>query len=205
MASSSVRLGYAFCNWFRNSCFSQNADIAHTAAFFTMVSASMGFFLLIVKLIALFKSHFAKDGLPDRQFLPSFLIVIPNITLYAITAFRMGHYFEHHHGAEMGSYFLIVILVSFAFETWYLAFGLSLLRDYFKKHFAKEFYVSQWGLVCPVVAYAVLGSFLYSVFLKSPIIYVLILATMVVAVVLFFVLLIKQIKCKKGRKSINCF
>ncbi|MBA4337030.1 hypothetical protein C0416_04655 [bacterium] len=174
----------------------QNAEIAHVSAFLTVVSASMGFFLLVVKLIALFKSHFALPGLPERQFLPSFLIVIPNITLYAITAFRLGHYIEHHHSMEMGPYFLIVILSAFAFETWYMAFGLSLLKNYFKNHFSKEFYLSQWGLVCPFVAYAVLGSFLYSVFVLSILLYAVILASMLTSIVFFFILSVKHLKVK---------
>jgi tellurite resistance protein TehA-like permease len=182
---------------------SHDASVAHTAAFMSLISGSMGFFLLIVKMITLFKSHFAAKGMPERQFLPSFLIVIPNITLYAISAFRLGHYLEHQHNAEMGSYFLIVMVLAFAFETWYLAFGLSLLRDYFKKHFAKEFYVSQWGLVCPVVAYAVLGSFVYKVFVPNLLLYILIIFVLLISVILFFVLLKKQITCSFNKKLVN--
>ena len=182
---------------------STNISVAHIVAFMSVISGTMGFFLLIVKMITLFKSHFAAKGMPERQFLPSFLIVIPNITLYAISIFRLGHYLERHHGAEMGPYFLIVIVLAFAFETWYLAFALSLLKDYFKKHFSKEFYVSQWGLVCPVVAYAVLGSFVYKVFVPNIMFYILILIVMFMSMILFFVLLGKQIKCEKNRDNTN--
>lgn len=86
---------------------SANSSIAHTAAFMSMITGSMGFFLLIVKLIAIFKSHFFQNGLPEKQFLPSFLIVIPNITLYAISAFRIGHYLEKHMGYHLDSYFFL--------------------------------------------------------------------------------------------------
>jgi len=181
-----------------------DAGIAHIAAFMSLVSGSMGVFLLIVKLIALFKSHFASSGMPEKQFYPSFLIVIPNITLYAISAFRIGHYLEHHHAMEMGGYFLIIITTAFAFETWYLMFGLSLLKDYFRNHFYKEFYVSQWGLVCPIVAYAVLGSFVYKVFFPSIILYWVIIITMIIGISVFFTLLCKQCKCKKGTSKIAC-
>jgi hypothetical protein len=175
---------------------SKNASIAHIAAFMSLVTGTMGFFLLIVKLFSIFKSHFAAPGLPEKQFLPSFLIVIPNITLYAISAFRLGHYLEHHHAVYLGPFFKIIMTVAFAFETWYLLFGLTLLKDYFKKHFfKKEFYVSQWGFVCPVVAYAVLGSFVYKVFLPSTLLYVAVVATLASAVALFWLLFIRQGKC----------
>lgn len=183
----------------------ESSSIAHTAAFISFVFGSMGLFLLLVKMVAIFKSHFAQDGLPEKQFLPSFLIVIPNITLYAISFFRLGHYFEHHFDAHFHVYFIVVVTAAFAFETWYMLFGLSLLSDYFKKHFSKEYYPSQWGLVCPVVAYAVLGSFVYKYFVQSPILYVLIILTMITAIVLFFSLLIKHIKCiVDNRGKISC-
>lgn len=181
-----------------------NASIAHTAAFLTIVSGSMGAFLLLIKTIALFKNHFAAKEMPARQFYPSFLIIVPNVTLYAITAFRLGHYLEHQFTAELGAYFTIVMTLAFAFETWYLAFGIALLGKYFKEHFSKEYYISQWGLVCPVVAYAVLGSFVYKVFVPNPALYVLIVATMLVAVVLFFTLLRKHFGCVLGKIGIKC-
>jgi len=174
----------------------QDALIAHTAAFMSLVSGTMGFFLLVVKLISIFKSHFASPSLPEKQFLPSFLIVIPNITLYAISAFRFGHYLENQFSEHLGPYFLIIMTAAFAFETWYLLFGLGLLKEYFRKHFfKKEFYVTQWGLVCPVVAYAVLGSFVHKVFVPNPVLYGAIVLTLLVAVVLFFMLLMRQLRC----------
>ncbi len=179
---------------------STTSSIAHIAAFISVISGTMGG-LPVVKMITLFKSHFAAKEMPERQFLPSFLIVIPNITLYAINAFRLGHYLEHQHEAKMETYFMVVIVLAFAFETWYLAFGLALLKNYFKKHFLKEFYVSQWGLVCPVVAYAVLGSFMYKVFISTTALYVLILFVTLVSIILFFTLSLKQIKCMKNKDA----
>ncbi len=173
---------------------SKNPDIAHTAAFMSLISGTMGLFLLAVKLVAIFKSHFAMHGLPEKQFLPSFLIVVPNLTLYAISIFRFGHYLEHHQNAELDAYFLIVTTVFFAFEVWYMLFGLSLLSEYLKKDFFKEFYPSQWGLICPLVAFAVLGSFVYATFIPSPILYYTIIITFIVTVAVFFSLLYKHFK-----------
>jgi len=174
----------------------KNPSVAHTAAFLSFVSGSMGFFLFMVKLFSLFKSHFEAPGLPDRQFLPGFLIVVPNITLYAISAFRLGHYFEHQFGAHLHIYFTVVILTAFAFESWYMMFGLSLLSDYFRKHFfSREFYISQWGLVCPFVAYAVLSAFVYSVFINSVVFYVLVITAAGVSIALFAILIRRQLAC----------
>ncbi|MBT3816862.1 MAG: hypothetical protein HOE80_04705 [Candidatus Magasanikbacteria bacterium] len=173
-----------------------SASIAHTAAFLSFISGSMGMFLFVVKTISIFKKHFNTEGLGDKQFLPSFLIVIPNVTLYAISAFRIGHYLERHHGFHLDSYFLFVIVGAFAFETWYLLFGITLLKDYFKRHhFNKEFFVSQWGLICPFVAYSVLGSFVYSVFLPSPIFYYTVLFVMIVTIVFYLDLLLRNMRC----------
>ncbi len=174
---------------------SKTPDIAHTAAFFSMISGSMGLFLLLVKMIVIFKSHFAAHGLPEKQFMPSFLIVIPNITLFAISAFRIGHYLENNFGYHLDSYFFFVIVSAFAFEVWYMLFGIALLGEYFKKHFfKKEFYVTQWGLVCPVVAFGVLASFVYSTFIQTPVLYYTVIGSIVIASILFFNLLIKQLK-----------
>ncbi len=180
----------------------QDAEIAHWAAFMSLVSGSMGIFLLIVKTIAIFQRHFEADGLGEKQFLPSFLIVIPNVTLYALSAFRFGHYLEHHHGFHLDAYFVIIIAFAFAFETWYMIFGLALLKDYFKKHyFKKEFYVTQWGFICPFVAYSVLGTFVYKVFYPSAILYSVVIISMLVACIFYFDLLWRQMQCAKVIKS----
>lgn len=182
----------------------KDPGVADTAVFFSLVSGSMGLFLLLVKLVVIFKSHFSATELPDKQFLPSFLIVIPNVTLYAISAFRFGHYLEHAHGFHTEWFSWMAIVVSFAFEVWYMLFGLALLSDYFKRHFfRKEFYVTQWGLVCPVVAFAVLGSFAYFLFLDSPFMYALIVATILASVALFFTLLFRHYHCHVSRSGHN--
>jgi Voltage-dependent anion channel len=184
----------------------KNADIAHTAAFMSIVSGSMGFFLMSVKLIALFKSHFAAPGLPEKSFLPSILIVVPNITLFAISAIRLGHYFHNQFGIDAHGVSLVVAVTAFAFESWYLLFGLLLLRDYFRDNFFDEFNVTQWSFVCPLVAFGVLGSFVAKLFVGGPVLLTVILLTTALSVSLFFVLLARQMKCAKLWKlsSITC-
>ncbi len=179
---------------------SQSSGIAHSAASLAAISGTMASFLLIVKLISIFKSHFASEGLPEKQFLPSMLIVVPIITLLAISGFRLGHYFHRQFGFEMEFLELFVIGFSYAFETWYLWFGLVLLKDYFKNHFFKnEFYMSQWGLICPFVAYAVLGSFVYKLFVPNVIVYGLTLVSSAVAIGLFGLVLKRYLSCRMNQ------
>lgn len=175
----------------------KDANVAHLAAFLSFISGGMGFFLLLIKTNSLFQKHFAsQNGLGDKKFLPGFLIVIPNITLYAISAFRIGHYLEAHHQAHMGVFFLLVTVGALAFETWYLIFGLSLLRDYFKKtHFAKEYFVTQWGLICPFVAYGVISSFVYKTFVPNPLFMVITIISLVISVYIFFDLFYRHLQC----------
>lgn len=184
---------------------SKNAQIADLAAFMSLISGSMGAFLLIVKMIVLFQKHFSDKELPQKHFLPSFLIVIPNITLYAIAAFRMGHYLHSHHGFQVDYYYYLVVGIAFAFEIWYMIFGLSLLANYFRNNHFKEFYLTQWGFICPLVAFGVLGSFAYKIVLNSPILYWIIVLSIFITVALYIELLIKHVNCCKNRqKSLSC-
>jgi hypothetical protein len=132
------------------------------------------------------------------------LIVVPIITLLAISGFRMAHYFHNNFGFEMEFFELAVVGFSFAFETWYLWFGLVLLKDYFKVHFFKnEFYMSQWGLICPFVAFAVLGSFVYKLYIPNVIVYSMSLLSGLVAVSLFALILRRYVKCKLSQNNPN--
>lgn len=177
---------------------SADKTIADIAAFFLLVSGSMGLFLLLVKMTAIFKSHFQNEGLPEKQFLPSLLIVVPNITIYAIAFFRFGHYLEHHYNAHLGNYFMVLMTAAFAFETWYLLFGITLLKDYFSKHVRREFHVSQWGLICPFVAYSVLGAFVYNLFLPYTPFLLFIIGVITFTVALYVFLLSKQFSCARS-------
>lgn len=170
--------------------------IANTAAFMSLVSGSMGIFLLVITTIIIFQNFFSGAGLGDKKTLPSILIIIPNITLYAISAFRFGHYLEHQHGAHLDSYFAIVTGISFAIETWYFLFGLLLLKKYFQKdYFNQEYYVTQWGLICPIVAYSVLASFTYKAFTPSFVFYGLSITFMLIAIIFFFDLISRYLRC----------
>jgi len=192
--------------WAWMAALAHTAWVANTAAFFSFMVWTMWFFLFSVKLITIFKKHFAsKEWLWEKQFLPSFLIVLPNVTLYALIAFRLTHYIWHRLEINVVWASFAIIAGSFAFSTWYFIFWLSLLKDYFKKHFVKkEYYVTQWGLICPFVAYAVLGSFMFKIFFQSNVVYAVILLTMVVAVLLYLIIFIRHLKCAWNKKGIRC-
>lgn len=183
---------------------SENSNIANLAAFMSMITGSMGVFLLTVKLITIFQSHFSASEMPEKNFLPSFLIVIPNITLFAISAFRFGHFLEKHHNFHLDWYFYVVIGFSFAFEIWYMLFGLFLLKDYIKNNHFKEFYLTQWGLICPLVAFVVLGAFAHNIVIASKILYGTLVIIMLTTIVLYFELFYKQIKCSKSASNLVC-
>ncbi len=187
--------------WAWIAALAKNPTIAHTSAFFTFISLWFWLFLFVTKLITLFQKHFTdKNWEPAKQALPSFLIVIPNITLFAISLFRLWHYFANQTGTHADLFLFFVIIGAFTFETWYLLFGISLLKKYFQEHFfQKEFYVSMRWLVCPIVAYAVLWAFAYQQFFNNPIIYWLVLVMMIISIVIYLIVAKKNIGCKSGK------
>lgn len=187
------------------SVFAKNPDIAHTAAFVALMTGSMGMFLFVVKIVTIFQSHLASDGLPQREFMPSFMIVLPSVTLYAISLFRFGHYLEHHHNAELGVYYMVVIASAFAFSTWYLMFSLTLLKKFITQdYFSRNYYVQLWGLVCPFVAYTVLGVFFYATFVPWIGILAVSIISGAIAIGIFIDLLSRLMRCNTSPENMNC-
>lgn len=166
--------------------------IADAAAFISMISFTMSLFLLIIKSTSLFRNYFSAESLPEKQYLPSMLNFVPIMTVLGISIFRYGHYFERNFQAHLGPFFAVITMLVFAFETWYLFFGIYLLRDYLKKDVHQEFHPSQWSLICPLVAYAVMGSFIYFTFLHTPLFSWVISTVTVVFIMLYAYLLIRQ-------------
>ena len=134
--------------------------------------------------------------------MPSFFIVIPIATLLAITAFRYGHFFDHQFGGHLPKALFATITAGvWAFELWYAVLGLLLLGVYFRKHLfdMKYFDESQWGLVCPVVAMAVLGTFVYKTLLPSPFVLAGIVLMLVLDVAIISVTAWRQYRALMGR------
>jgi len=169
--------------------------LADTIFFLSLTAFTMALFLLCVKLFSLFKSHYA-SGLPSKvEFLPSFFVVVPIITLLTISILRYGYYFQHKfHTPLPDALFAFLASSGFALMSWYMLLGLFLMRDYFKKYLfnADYFDESQWGLICPMVAYSVLATFVYKHALAYPVILVLALIFMALDVIILGAMIFKQ-------------
>lgn len=175
---------------------SYNSDIAGFAAFLALISGTMAIFLTSVKLSSIFKKHFNQTGPLEHQFMPTYLIVIPILTLVGISIFRLGHYAEHiFHAPILLVLAKIILLMIYAFQIWYFAFGLMMLKDYWRDYLKNNFHVSQWGLICPFVALVAFSGFVFKIFFSNQIFFYLIFILLIVTGALFFFLLKRQFKC----------
>ncbi|SHI89240.1 hypothetical protein SAMN02745165_01043 [Malonomonas rubra DSM 5091] len=167
----------------------------------SLVLFTMAFFLLLVKVFSLFRSHYA-SGLPQKiEFLPAFFIVMPIITLLTISLLRYGYYFQHKFHTKLpDAVFAMVVSTGIALMTWYLLLGLFMLRDYFKNNlFSMQYFdESQWGLICPMVAYGVLTTFVYKHALAYTATQAVALLFMLLDVVILFSMIYRQYLKLKG-------
>jgi len=176
--------------------------IASTSAFMSLIAGTMGMFLMSVKLFSIFQKHFHQEGALDNQFMPTYLIVIPIITVFAISFFRLGHFAEHQLAAEsIGAMMKFGMVTAFAFEVWYLWFGLAMLKDYWKDYLKDHFHVSQWGLICPFVAFGVLGGFVFKLFAPYTFFFYFIIGNLIFVSILFLFLLKRQMCCLKRKEG----
>lgn len=184
---------------------SENKEVGSYAGFVSILALTFGMFLLFLKVPSLFKVQLDNEGLPDRKFLPSTLIIVPITTLMSITIFRLSHLLNHLYDAKilelMGK---IAILIGFAIETWFLLFGIYLLADYFKSHLHKEVHISQFGLICPFVAYPVLGAFVYKFFGQNELLKYVIIAFLIFSALLFIYIFARQMICMFKGKNTSC-
>lgn len=180
----------------------RSPTVAGTAFILSLIPFTMAGFLLLVKVISVFRSQYLK-GLPQKiEFLPSFFIVIPIVTLLAISVFRFGHFFEHQLGGQLpGAFFAAVTASAWAFELWYVGLGLFLLGSYFRKHpFSMQYFdESQWGLICPMVAMSMLGAFVYKTLLPTPVMMGAVLGFLVLDVVVLTWIAVRQYRALMQR------
>jgi len=172
----------------------KDTTIADIAAFLSLVSASFAIFLTFIGLlISIYNQIFAKS-LPDNKALPAFLNLIPVTTVLAITFFRLGHYLEARFHYHLDYFFFFVILTTFAFQTWYLLFSIGLIKPFWKQDFiSKNFYLTQWSLICPFIAYAVLGSFASFEFGKNQFIFGLSTISLLIGISIYLILAYKHL------------
>lgn len=174
----------------------KNPNVAHLAAFFSIMGLAAASFLFLVKLFSIFMSHYHRQGLPEKQFIPGFLAAVPIMSLFGIAAFRLAHYFEKQHHLEIAWVGKLAIVGTYAFQIWFLFFALFLIRTYVTRDFfQKEYYVNQWATVCPFVGVAVLGAFAFAAFLAAPLIAWASLASLVIAIGVYVLLLSRMLRC----------
>jgi hypothetical protein len=174
----------------------KNPVIANAAAFFTLMGATGAMFLLVVKQITLMQVHYQKPGIPDRQLLPSVLSVVPILTVLAIVGFRLAHYAHVQLGFHTEWAGPAIVALVFAFQTFYMGFGLTLLRDFFLSDLRRsEYYPALWGLVCPFVAWGVLGAFVAGSTVGAPWFAGVLVASLAAAILLYAMVFLRMISC----------
>lgn len=170
--------------------------VAHVAAFFTLVGGMGALFLLVVKLLTLMQVHYQQPGLPDRHSLPSILAVVPILTVLAVIGFRLAHYAHAQLGMHLEWAGPVIVASVFAFQTFYLGFGFVLMRTYLMRDFWRgEYHPAQWGMVCPFVAWSVLGAFVGGSVLSGAPLVVAVLASLSVSIVVFLAVLVRMLSC----------
>ena len=173
-----------------------NKTIAGFAGFLALTSATMVIFLTSVKVFSIFKKHLSRDSALENQFMPTYLIIVPILTLLGISVFRFGHYLSHlYHAPILFTIAKIIMIALYAFEVWYFVFGLMMLKNYWRGYLSGKFHVSQWGLICPFVALGALSAFVYKAFFQNPIFFVAIFVLVLATSGFYLFLLKRQFKC----------
>jgi len=176
--------------------------IAKTAFFLSLITFTQASFLVMTKLFILFKEHYHQGMSEQTEHYPVILIILPITTILSIVLFRYGHFFDHQFSGHLPkAYFAIVTATGWAFMTWYLLFGLFVLKNYFKKYMFRRSYFdeSQWALICPMVAYAVLGAFVYHTLLPYSFVLIVIAFFMIMDVLVLTYLMVRQFMAIKQR------
>ena len=180
-----------------------NTDIAATAAFLAVVSGSMAVFLFSMQMVTIFKRHLHRDSILENTFVPTYLIVVPIITLFGVSIFRLGHYVDHLYTAPLlFTTAKLILFALFAFQVWYFTFGLTLLTDYWNTYLKNNHHVSQWGLICPFVGFVALGLFFFNLFFANAFFFYFLLAVFVFVIFLFFFLLRRHCACAKNKATV---
>lgn len=177
---------------------SNNIEIASIAAFMSLFTLSIGFFLFISKLIYLIYHQLQSHSLPSKQTQPSFFTVIPISCLFGVSFYKFCVYLEKYFSLDVKVLSYFVITFSFVITIGWGIFCLYLLSDYFKNEFIKnEFYPSQWGIVCALVGSEVLGAYVYGNFYASSLLSIISYVSILFAAIIYVLILIRYYKEKK--------
>lgn len=171
---------------------STNYKIASIAAFGSLFTLSIGFFLLVSKLIYLLYLQIKSDKLPDKPVLPAYFIIIPVTCLFGISFYRIAMYLQNYFSIDIKGISFFIINFSYVITIAWGVFSLYLLSDYFKKDFAKsDFSPPQWALVCALVGSQVLGVYVHGFYFKEPLLAFINYISIISAVLIYFFIFIK--------------
>jgi len=125
-----------------------NRDIASIAAFASMFTLSIGFFLFVAKLAYLIYLQLKAGRLPEKSILPAFFLVIPITCLLGFSFYRITLYLQMYFPLDTKMLSFVILGISYIITITWGIFCLYLLRAYFREDFLKsDFYPTQWGLV----------------------------------------------------------
>ena len=182
--------------------------VAHSAFFLSLIGIATSAVLFIFNLVTLFQHHFAKTGYPDKQLFPSMLAMVPTVSLYGISLYRISHYLHRNLHLEVEWLATLGVTGLFALQFMMLGFGLYLMKDYLLDMYRQEdYFPSLWALICPFVGFAMMAAFTNVAFVASPIFAGLALLSLAVAVGSYGLLLRRMLACKGlrlGRRAPQC-
>ncbi|MDF2839485.1 MAG: hypothetical protein K0Q99_256 [Clostridia bacterium] len=122
--------------------------IAGIAAIASLITLSIGLFLLIIKLVFLIYHQMKKEGLPDNPVLPAFFLVLPIACLYGLSFYRIAMYLQNYFSIDLKGASFFIVNFSYGITIAWGLYTLYMLSDYFKNYFIKsDFSPPQWGMV----------------------------------------------------------
>lgn len=181
---------------------SNNYAIASTAAFGSLFTLSIGFFILIIKLVYLIYLQIKSEKLPDKAILPAYFTIIPVTCLFSISFYRIMIYIQNHFAIEMKGMSFFIINFSYVITIAWGIFTLYLISDYIKKDFINShFSPPQWGMVCALVGTQVLGVYVNGFYFKHSLLTGINYISIIMAVFIFFTVLNKfnNFNCSRSK------
>lgn len=127
---------------------SSNRELASIAAFASLFTLSIGFFLFLAKLAYLIYLQLKSNTLPGNPVLPAFFLVIPITCLFGLSFYRIAVYLQTYYSFDIKVLSYFIITFSYAITIGWGIFTVYLLSGYLRKEFSKsEFSPPQWGMV----------------------------------------------------------
>ena len=178
----------------------QNQSLSNISAFMTWMVFFMGLLLLAIKVMVLILNQLKAHTLPEKTFLPATLSIVPIICLYGVSSFKLNTYLTNTFNYNMEMFSYLAIISSYVIATGYFLFCIYLIKDYFLREFIKhEFYPSQWGIVCALVGFEVLGAYVFGFYYKSNILLGANYIATLLAVVIYGIIFIRYLRASKAK------